>query len=99
MKLTTSRIDQALRQMKSVAIPMATPVEKELCSLFGEHTFFLSNRGVSVLEPVDTTEIGKNEASQGRVVWLAKWADETKTALVPHAPVESDTIVSLDEAA
>ncbi|MBN9083365.1 MAG: hypothetical protein BGP04_04075 [Rhizobiales bacterium 62-17] len=96
MKLTTERIDRALSQMESMVIPSATPVEQQLCSIFGDHTFFLSNRGVSTLEPIDAEAA---EPNQGRVIWLAKWTDETKTMLVPHDPVRSDTIVSLDEAA
>jgi len=68
MKLTTERIDRALSQMESMVIPSATPVEQQLCSIFGDHTFFLSNRGVSTLEPIDAEQRQADRLARARQI-------------------------------
>lgn len=96
MKLTADRIDRALTQMEARVIPESSPIGQELNTVFGEHTFFVSNEGLSTIEMVNSDQA---ESDQGRIVWLARWADEKRSRLVPHQPVSSSSIVVLGAAA
>jgi hypothetical protein len=62
--------------------------------MFGEHTFFLDQNGLKVLEPTETSE---REVPSGEVVSLADWSDATLTSLTPHAPETTGTIIEFDQ--
>lgn len=96
MKLTSVRIERALTQMDGRVIPESNPIVQELTSIFGDHTFFISHAGLSTVEPVETSDADLDKA---RIVRLARWADESRASLVPHPPINTETTVTLGEAA
>ncbi|MBP0578758.1 hypothetical protein J8I29_05515 [Labrys sp. LIt4] len=96
MKLTSVRIERALTQMDGRVIPESNPIVQELISIFGDHTFFVSNAGLSTVEPVEANDA---ELDKVRIVRLARWADESKASLVPHPPINTETMVTLSAAA
>ncbi|THD46228.1 MAG: hypothetical protein E7774_06585 [Bradyrhizobium sp.] len=97
MKLTPPRSAHAARQLEAWVVPDAHPANQSLSETFGEHTFFLDGEGLSVIEPRGVTADGATELA--RVVRLASWADEERTALAPHTPQETEFLVVVDEAA
>ena len=94
MKLTSAQVERTLRQFDAQAIPDDHPVVDQLHSLFGEHTFFLDESGLKVLEPSD---VPQTDGEAGEVVSLADWSDSTLTSLSPHPPVLTGTIIVLRE--
>jgi hypothetical protein len=61
--------------------------------VFGDHTFFLDQTGLNVLEPTDAPE---KETRAGKIVNLAYWSDDTLTNLMPHEPEPTGVIVTLE---
>ena len=96
MKLTPARIERTLSQYDAQAIPDTHPVVPEFNNLFGEHTFFIDQTGLSIIEPIAPPEDGIEAA---RVVKLAKWIDESRSRLAPHERETTDLVVVLAKAA
>jgi hypothetical protein len=92
MKLNSALVERTLNQFEAQAIPENHPVVPQLNSLFGDHTFFLSNEGLSSVEPTDTAEAG---SQTGQVSNIANWNDDARTSLVPHEPEPTDVVVVL----
>jgi hypothetical protein len=92
MKLNSAQVEQMLTQFQARVIPDDHPVVSELNALFGEHTFFLDDNGLNVVEPNESTQAG---ASAGTVVNLANWSDEG-TGLEPHDPQPTKVLVILE---
>lgn len=91
MKLNSNQVEQTLNQMNAHVLPDDHPAVTQLTNVFGDHTFFLDESGLKVLEPAEMPE---TEAQSGEVVSLADWTDSTLTSLKPHAPEPTgDTIV------
>lgn len=82
MKLTAKQTERTAAQIGAQALPDDHPVVPELTGLFGEHTFFLHQDG---LEIVELAEPGADGA-RVTLVNLASWADGDRTRLAPHAP-------------
>src|SRR5215469_11738795 len=80
MRLNEAQVQKTLSQMDAHVLPEDHPVAAQLADLFGDHTFFLDQNGLKVLEPTES------ETETGEVVSLADWADSTLTRLTPHAP-------------
>ena len=96
MKLTPARIERTLIQYDARAVPDSHPVMQEFNSLFGEHTFFVDQTGLCIVEPTAAPESG---IEAGRVVKLASWIDDTRSRLAPHEREVTDVVVVLDKAA
>jgi hypothetical protein len=94
MKLNTAQVEQTLSQMDAHVLPDTHPAVSQLTSVFGDHTFFLDQRGLKVLEPAEAPEPG---AQSGEVLSLADWTDATLTSLTPHEPESTGTIVVFQE--
>jgi hypothetical protein len=90
--LTPARVEQTLSQYQAQPIPENHPVLPQLSKMFGEHTFFLDQNGLSIVEPVEPNRADVQEAS---VVKLARWSDESRTNLSPHEPEPTDTVIML----
>jgi hypothetical protein len=93
MKLNSAQVERALTQYAAQALPDNHPVVPQLNSLFGDHTFFLDDSGLNVLEPAETSEA---ETQTGRIVNLAYWSDADPTKLAPHEPEPTGVVVVLD---
>jgi hypothetical protein len=91
MKLTATTVDRTLDQVEAEVIPDDHPAAERLSTVFGDHTFFVNNSGLLVVEESD----GKGDGAQtGRLVKLADWNDG-RTALVPHPPEPTEVEVAL----
>jgi hypothetical protein len=90
MRLNSAQVTQALSQMEAQVLPDDHPAVTELTDVFGDHTFFLDESGLKVLEP---TEIPETDVQSSEVVSLADWSDATLTSLKPHAPEPTGTVV------
>jgi len=84
MKLSAPLVERTLSQFHAQAIPDSHPAVPELNRLFGDHTFFLDDNGLHIVEPVLADEAGATQA--GQVVKLAVWNNSEKTSLVARDP-------------
>ena len=94
MRLNSAQVKQALSQMEAQVLPDDHPAVTELTHVFGDHTFFLDDSGLKVLEPTEMLEM---EMETGEVLSLAEWSDATLTSLKPHAPEPTGTVVIFRE--
>jgi hypothetical protein len=92
MKLAAAMVAQTLDQYPAKVVPETHPAAAELSKRFGDHTFFLDEDGLSIIEPAETDEPGH---TTGVVVNLASWSDTERSALEPHNPEMTDTVVEL----
>jgi hypothetical protein len=90
MRLNSAQVTQALSQMEAQVLPDDHPAVTELTDVFGDHTFFLDESGLKVLEPA---EIPETDVQSSEVVSLADWSDATLTSLKPHAPEPTGTVI------
>ena len=93
MKLTSAQIERTLSQFEAQAIPEGHPLLPRLNELFGDHTFFLDNNGLNIVEP---TEPAARRTQAARVVNVADWSDETQSDLAAHEPEPTDAVVELE---
>ena len=57
MKLSPAQVERTVNQLQIEAIPDNHPLVPQLNRLFGEHSYFLDQNGLSIVEPADD-EIG-----------------------------------------
>jgi hypothetical protein len=94
MRLNDTQVKQTLTQMQAEVLPDNHPATAQLTDLFGDHTFFLDQSGLKVLEPAETPE---SDVQSSRVVSLADWSDSTLTSLKPHAPEPTGTVLVFEQ--
>jgi hypothetical protein len=93
MKLNSTQVKQTLTQFQAEVLPDNHPAVPQLHSMFGDHTFFLDDSGLNVLEPAETPEM---EVQTGEVVSVASWSDATLTSLRPHEPQPTGVVIVLE---
>lgn len=96
MKLTPTQIKQTTNQFQAQPVPDESRLAPELNRVFGDHTFFLGNSGLHIVDALEPTEAG---SQAGRIVKLATWTDSHHTTLAPHNPEVTDVVIELDKAA
>lgn len=89
MKLSNTMVTQTLDQYDAKVIPETAPAALELCKRFGDHTFFVDNLGLNIIEPA---EAGERSRPVGVVVNLATW-NPSQTELSVHSPEPTDIVV------
>ncbi len=89
MKLSSAWVDQTQNQFKVQMIPDDHPSAQKLVEVFGEHTFFLGETGLHVVEPASTDAGG----GRGMVVKVAGWNDQQANTLEPQDPEVVGTLV------
>jgi hypothetical protein len=94
MRLNATQVKQTLDQMTAQVLPDNHPAVGKLNELFGDHTFFVDEDGLKVLEPTEPMEA---EVQTGSVVSLADWNDETFSRLRPHEPAPTGAVVALTQ--
>lgn len=94
MKLNSTQVKQTLSQMDAQVLPDDHPAVTRLTDMFGEHTFFVDESGLKVLEPAEAPE---TDAQSGEVLSLADWTDATLTSLKPHDPEPTGTTIVFSE--
>jgi hypothetical protein len=67
-------------------------VIEQLNEVFGEHTFFLDQHGLNIVEPVEAAEPA---AECAKVVNLGSWTDDSRSGLELHEPAVTDIVVTL----
>ena len=93
MKLNATQVKRTLSQFDAEVLPDSHPAVPQLNSLFGDHTFFIDNEGLNVLEPAETPAV---EGQAGEVVSLASWSDASLTSLRPHEPEPTGVVIVLE---
>jgi len=94
MKMNSAQIEQTLQQFPAEAVPVGHPVMSQLERLFGDHTYFLDDKGLNIVEPVNEERDGGRQAV---VVNLADWNDVTmKNSLEPHPPEVTELVIKLE---
>lgn len=89
MKLSERGVDRTLDQFDAEPVPDTHPAQAQLHQVFGEHTFFLDDTGLIILEPAPD---GREKS--GQVVKLASWNDD-HTSLKPHEPERTEIMIDL----
>ena len=51
MKLTSTQVERTLNQLQAEAIPDDHPVIPQLQRVFGDHTYFVDDSGLNIVEP------------------------------------------------
>ena len=95
MKMSSLLVERTLSQFEAQPLADDHPAVAQLKKLYGEHTFFLDDSGLHIVEPAEPTDAG---AEKGVVVKLASWSDSSHTSLAPHPPEATDLIVVLEAA-
>jgi hypothetical protein len=90
MRLTSELVERTVSQFDAQTIPDSHPAIPQLNDLFGDHTFFLDNSGLHIVEPAEPIHGG---VPAGKVVKLASWSDANHTSLAPHRPEVTDVVV------
>jgi hypothetical protein len=93
MRLTSAQVRQTLRQIPAQVIPDDHPLVPRLTDLFGDHTFFIDEGGLNIVELAAAALSDENQTA--RVVNVAHWGDSTLTSLAPHEPEPTDAVVKL----
>jgi hypothetical protein len=92
MKLTSEQVKQTVNQLGAQVLPDEHPAMPQLNSMFGEHTFFVDEMGLKVLEPAASLG-AETDRQSGEVVSLADWGDSDLTRLMAHEPEPTGVIV------
>jgi len=92
MRLSPVLVKLTLNQFEAEAIPDNHPALPELNRMFGDHTFFVDEDGLHIVEPAMCDQDG---AQTGQVVRLASWNDPERTSLAVHEPEAVDVVVKL----
>ena len=92
IKLTSTQIKQVANQIGANPVSDDDPAVSQLVEAFGDHTFYLQEDGLHLLEPHAVRAGGRLVAIMVR---LARWSTEDATSLVPHEPDPTDVYVDL----
>jgi hypothetical protein len=87
-------VERTLDHFEARALPESHPAIGTLSKVFGEHTFFIDDDGLSVVQPAIRYDGG---AELGQVVKLASWEDAARTSLKPHEPQPTGLMVPLKD--
>lgn len=81
MKLTDAQAEHVAEQLAGQAIPDEHPNAPQLREAVGDHTFFLNNDGLHIIEPTDS-----DAGSDASAVRIASWSPEQQGHLFLHEP-------------
>ena len=98
MKLSPAQVERTVNQLQIEAIPDNHPLVPQLNRLFGEHSYFLDQNSLSIVEPADD-EIGISTAKasgMGVVVNVANWTNANTPKLEAHEPQPTESLVALE---
>jgi hypothetical protein len=98
MKLSPVRIQQTLDQLATQAavVPPDHPKAEELNGIFGDHTFFLDEDGLEIVEPAAPQGNGDVPNDAGQLVKLAMWNDAARTELAAHPAEVTNVIIHFE---
>ena len=90
MKLTESQIAIVASAANIAPVPDDHEFAADLCSRFGDHTFYLGSGGLYIAEPFDVEIPGSEPVVFYRI---AAWVDEKRESLTPIEPERQDHAV------
>ena len=90
MKLDSDMIERALDQFEAEALPDDHPAVSKLNQVFGDHTFFVDDEGLHIIEPAVDGEL------VGQVVTVARWDGPSHSALTLQEPEAADIVIDLE---
>jgi hypothetical protein len=93
MKLTSAQVRDTLTQYQGQPIPEDHQLVPPLNERYGDHTFFLDDNGLNIVEPDSGPVSAPSQAA--RVINLASWSDANRTKLVAHEPEPTEMLVEL----
>ena len=98
MKLSPAQVEKTVNQLQIEAIPDNHPLVPQLNRLFGEHTYFLDQHGLSIVEPAaeDLGAVAANTRGMGVVVNVANWTSADPPKLEAHEPQPTESLVPLE---
>jgi hypothetical protein len=97
MKMNRAQIEQTLTQFDAEAIPPDHPMMVQLMRMFGDHTYFLDNAGLNIVEPVANEDSdGHGDGRMGLVINIATWIDPVAASLQPHEPEATEQLVAFE---
>ena len=90
MKLSSEKLGSVLEQIDAEVIPDDHPSLPKLRKVFGDHTFFVDDGGLKIIEPLD------QHPQTGGLVKIAHWDDADPPYLVAHTPEATDVLIKLE---
>jgi hypothetical protein len=97
MKLSPAQIEKTVNQLQIQAIPDNHPLVPQLNQMFGEHSYFLDQNGLNIVEPAAGDGTAADDTNRmGVVVNVANWASTNPPKLEAHAPEPTDNLVALE---
>jgi hypothetical protein len=90
MKLAADMIDRVLDRFEAEALPDDHPAVVKLNEAFSNHTFFVDDDGLHIIEPAAPAMPGY---LVGTVMRVARWKNATSVTL--HEPEAADILVDL----
>jgi len=89
MKLSPEQVRRVEENIEGHVVPETHAAAPQLETVFGRHTFFLDDQGLSIVErsPLDD--------HVGNLVSVANWTNEKRTMLEPHDPEPTAVMVDL----
>jgi hypothetical protein len=91
MKLSDEQVKAVEEQTGLQPIPEDNPAMEQLKQNFGDHTFYVDDRGLYVL----ATAADDQEEEHATAVQVASWTDENRTALQAHEPQATEAVFKL----
>jgi hypothetical protein len=95
MKLSVDQIAAAKAVLGAEPLPEDHPAVPQLQEAFGDKTFYVDTNGLLVFEPTAEPDEGGTEA---KLVLVAAWTGEDKSALGMVEPVDTGVTVDLGQA-
>lgn len=95
MRLSAAQVEMAATQLNAEAIPENHPLIPKLNQLFGDHTYFLNSRGLSVVEQAALDSSAPSADGTAVVVNLANWTESDPPKLEAHEPELTESVVTL----
>ena len=92
MKLSSEKLGSVLEQIDAEVIPDDHPSLPKLREVFGDHTFFIDDNGLTIIQPLD------QHRQTGGLVKIARWDDTDPSYLVAHTPEQTDILIKLETA-
>ena len=90
MKLSSEKLGSVLEQIDAEVIPDDHPSLPKLKAVFGDHTFFVDDSGLTIIQPLD------QDPQTGGLVKIARWNNADPPHLVAHTPEETDVLIKLE---
>ena len=92
MKLSSEKLGLVLEQIDADVILDDHPSLPKLREVFGDHTFFIDDNGLTIIQPLD------QHRQTGGLVKIAHRDDADPPHLVAHTPEETDILIRLESA-